>query len=70
MTESYDPEIRERILKVLSDEPFSHLTEIARRAGTMRITASKHLERLKREGVVEEYKKGMLRLFVLKKGGV
>jgi hypothetical protein len=39
---------------------------VARTAGTTRITARKHLERLKRDKTVEELRKGRLRLFVLK----
>lgn len=66
MNENYDYKIQERILAVLSEEPFSHITEIAKEAKTMRITAKKHLERLKREGIVEERRKGRCRLFMLK----
>jgi len=64
----YDKKIRERILSELQHMPFSHISEIARRVGTTRSTATKHLVRLGREGMVQEYKKGTLRLFILQGG--
>lgn len=71
MSENYNQEIRGRILVFLSGTPFAHISEVARGVKTTRITARKHLERLENEGVVREYKKGMLRVFALKqKGGV
>lgn len=66
MRETYNKKIRARIIKVVSDEPFLHLSEIAIRSKTMRITARKHLERLEREGVVRETKRGVMRLFTLR----
>ena len=65
----YSQEIRARILKALSNNQILHITEIAKRGNTTRITARKHLERLKREGVVDEIRRGSLRLFVLKDTG-
>ena len=55
-----------RILSVLSDEKITHLSEIARKSGTMRSTARKHLERLKEEGAIDELRRGNLRLFMLR----
>jgi predicted ArsR family transcriptional regulator len=63
---TYNKEIQRRILNVLRENSPSHISEVARTAGTTRITARKHLERLKRDKTVEELRKGRLRLFVLK----
>ena len=65
----YELEIERRILDVLSRNSFLHIAEIARKSKTTRITATKHLERLKKEGVVAEYRRGALRIFTLIKGG-
>jgi len=67
MNERYDVGIRERILKVLSDEPVASIMEVAEKAKTQRITAKKHLERLVREKVAIELRKGSARLFMLKR---
>jgi predicted ArsR family transcriptional regulator len=67
MTEP-DHEITERILGVLEDAHISDLTQVAKMAGTTRITAKKHLERLAQENTVEEYRVGRSRIFLLRSG--
>lgn len=57
--------IQERILKVLSKVECANITEIARKSKIIALTAKKHLERLKRDGVVEEKNKGSNRFFML-----
>jgi hypothetical protein len=42
---------------------------VAKLAQTQRITAKKHLERLTREGIAIELRKGSARLFMLRKEG-
>jgi len=66
MIEKYDEEIRKRVIDVLSNEPVASIQEVALKAKTMRITAKKHLERLVREGLAIELRKGPARLFMLK----
>jgi predicted ArsR family transcriptional regulator len=65
-SKTYNEEIGRRVLEALKENSPSHISEVARTAGTTRITARKHLERLKRDRTVEEIRKGRLRLFVLK----
>lgn len=66
MKEKYDEGVRARIVDVLSNEPVVSIQEVAIKAKTMRVTAKKHLERLAREGLVIELRKGPARLFMLK----
>ena len=65
MDEKYRIEIRERILKVLTSEHIVSILETSQKAKTQRVTAKKHLERLTREGVTVEMRKGSARLFIL-----
>jgi predicted transcriptional regulator len=66
MAETYDVEIRKRILVVLQKNPQGLcIAETARLANTTKITAGKHLIRLKEESLVVEYTKDSMRLFVL-----
>lgn len=52
----YDKSITQRILKSLeTNEIGLTICEAAELAGTTRITARKHLDRLMRDGVVEQY---------------
>jgi predicted ArsR family transcriptional regulator len=67
MTEP-DYEITERILGVLEDMFLCDITQVAKMAGTSRITAKKHLERLAQKNTVEEYKVGRARIFLLRCG--
>ena len=66
MTEKYDEKIRKRVIDVLTTEPVASIYEVATKAKTMRVTAKKHLERLVREGLAIELRKGPARLFMLK----
>lgn len=70
MAEGYNREIRNKIVAALQRMDFVYISEAAREAETQRTTARKHLERLTREGIVEEVKKGRLRIFILKKEAV
>jgi predicted ArsR family transcriptional regulator len=63
-----DQEITERILGVLEDARISDLTQVAKMAGTTRITAKKHLERLVQEKKLEEYRVGRARIFSVRGG--
>lgn len=56
-------EINENILKYIDQNHLGCITEIATGARTTRITAIKHLERLKNEGVLEEKRFGKFRIF-------
>jgi len=67
MTEP-DHEIKGRILGVLEDRHLCDITQAAKMAGTTRITAKKHLERLAQENAVEEYRVGRSRIFLLRSG--
>jgi predicted ArsR family transcriptional regulator len=69
MGKPYEKAIRDRILDVLSDEPIVSIKEVAEKAKTQRITAKKHLERLTREGIALELRKGSARLFMLRTEG-
>lgn len=60
--------IRKKILAVLKNTHISNITQTAKKAGTTRITAKKHLERLAQENTVEEYKVGRARIFLLRRG--
>jgi predicted ArsR family transcriptional regulator len=66
MNKQYDEEIRARVIGVLHAEPVASIQEVAMKAKTMRVTAKKHLERLVKEDLVIELKKGPARLFMLK----
>jgi len=59
----FDVEITENILKYINRNRLGCITQIATGAGTTRITAAKHLERLKNEGVLEEKPFGKFRIF-------
>ena len=62
--DNYDKNIRKRIEHELSGASWGFtITEIAEKVGTTRITARKHLERLEKEGIVEEARKGIMRIF-------
>lgn len=67
MGEKYDSEIRDKIVAALEKGDFVYISEAAREAGTQRTTARKHLERLTREGIAKEVKKGRMRIFTLKR---
>lgn len=69
MGENFNRKIRDKIVVALEKAEFTYISEAAREAGTQRTTARKHLERLAREGIVKEIKKGRMRVFVLKKEG-
>ena len=56
--------IRRAVFSALSDSPKT-IKDIAEEAGTTRITATKHLEVLKKLGKAEEiYRNATLRLFI------
>ena len=65
MKETYNVEIRKRVEEVLTNEVVASINEVAIKAKTMRTTARKHLDRLVREGLAIELKKGQARLFML-----
>jgi len=59
-----DPTIRKKILKALSDKPKT-IKDIADEANTTTITATKHLEVLKKLGIAKEiYRNATFRLFI------
>jgi len=60
-----DPQITKTILKFLEEERLSYILEIAGETGSDRVTVLKHLEKLKEKGIVEEERKGNMRLFKL-----
>lgn len=60
--------IRKKILAVLQNTHISNITQTAKKAGTTRITANKHLERLVQEGKLREYRVGRARIFVIRGG--
>jgi len=60
----FDIEIQNRIESVLESSDYGLcLTEVAKEAKTTRITARKHLERLRNSGILQEFNKGRLRIF-------
>lgn len=63
----YDKNVRKRIEDVLSEEIVASLKDVIKKAKTTRDTAISHLDRLVREGVAIEMKKGPVRLFMLKR---
>ena len=59
------------ILETLEREAYGlSISEVAVKVGTTRITARKHLERLNRAGVLEEVRKGRMRIFWLREGKI
>ena len=62
----YNTIIRDRVLESINSSDYGLcITEVARNAKTTRITARKHLERLKREGEINENVHGRVRIFHL-----
>ena len=61
---NYNEDIRRRILSHLKVTEFGlSITDVSVLVPTTRITAKKHLERLVRENLARETKKGNLRIF-------
>jgi len=58
-----NPKITSRILEVIQNDEDMYLEEIARETEIYRETILNHLEKLKDRGLVEEERKGQLRIF-------
>ncbi|MEB3861760.1 MAG: winged helix-turn-helix domain-containing protein [Desulfurococcales archaeon] len=54
---------RVKVLKFLLEEGYSNITRIARETGLSYRTVARHLEELKKAGLVEERRYGRLRVF-------
>ena len=65
-----DPEITNRILGAFQSSPVMNIDQVAKRAKTTKITATKHLSRLSQKGAVTEYHCGRNRVFVVRPGAV
>ena len=63
-----DINIERRIVRIISESTLGmNISETAKMAETTRITALKHLERLKKRNVLSEVKKGRMRIFCIVK---
>lgn len=63
----YNLEIEQRIIEIFieSDYPLN-IEDVAKQVPTQRITAKKHLNRLKKRGLIEEIPKPPMLLFFVK----
>lgn len=60
----YSIEIEQKILKIFVEtNSLLNISDIAKKVGTQRITAKKHLERLTKRGLIKEISKPPMRLF-------